>query len=112
MDFNITTMNTNLQRNIPHLKSLAVCLDKVVSSGYSESYKVEKGKLISTSTNHYYLPGEINIANFYSFECLSDPGDNVILYVIETKDGGKGTLIGDNGDPVIKDLLVQVKDVH
>jgi len=110
MDINITTMNTNWERNIPHLRSLSVCLGRVVNNGYSDTYKVEKGKLISTSTNHYYVPGEINIANFYSFECLSYPDDNVILYVIETKDGGKGTLIGNNDDPTIKELLIQLKD--
>jgi hypothetical protein len=108
-------MNTKLTSNIPHLKSLSACLGKVESSGYSEHYRVEQGKLLSPSTNHYYTPGEINIANFYSFEGLSNPADNAILYVIETKDGGKGTLIdacGAYADPTINELMRQVKEVH
>jgi hypothetical protein len=105
-------MTTNFESNVPHLKSLSVCRDKVVSSGYSDCYKVEQGKLLSTSTNHYYAPGEISVANFYRFECISQPEDNVIMYVIETRDGGKGTLIATYSDPGIKELLMEAKDIH
>ena len=31
--------------------------------------------------------------NFYRFEGESDPDDNAILYIIETNDGTKGTLV-------------------
>ncbi len=40
-----------------------------------------------------YAPEEVDIVNFYRFEGMSDPGDNSILYEIQTSDGAKGTLV-------------------
>jgi len=49
--------------------------------------------LFSYTREKNYRPEEICIINFYRFEGQSDPADNAILYVIETNDGSKGTII-------------------
>ena len=45
----------------------------------------------------HYQPKEIIVVNFYRFEGDSDPGDSSILYIIETIDGTKGTLLDSYG---------------
>jgi hypothetical protein len=59
-----------------------------------------------------YKPEDLLIVNFYRYEGISDPEDNSILYVIETRDGAKGTLVdayGAYSDPLIEKFMKQVK---
>ena len=37
--------------------------------------------------------GELDVVKFYRFEGMTNPGDNTILYLIETHDGQKGLLV-------------------
>jgi hypothetical protein len=79
---------------IPHMKSLALCLNRMVLDGYDDDFKVnEEGELASLKTGNTYHPENINVINFFRFEGQSDPNDNTIMYVIETSDGLKGTLV-------------------
>lgn len=60
--------------------------------GYTEQFRVEKGKLIGVESKKKYKPADVKAVNFYRFEGISDPDDMSILYAIETCDGCKGTL--------------------
>ena len=53
--------------------------------------------------------------NFFRFEGESDPDDNAILYVIETNDGTKGTLIDAYGvynDAKVTQFMKEVESIH
>ena len=54
-------------------------------------------KLASITTNRYYQPQQIDIVSLFRFEGNSDPSDNAIVYVIETSDGLRGTLVAATG---------------
>jgi hypothetical protein len=69
------------------------CVEKLEQKGYTDQYRVEKGKLISTKAKKKYKPKDVKAANFFRFEGITDPDDMSILYAIETCDGNKGTLI-------------------
>jgi len=76
------------------MKSLTTCLSRMVKDGYTEDFKVtEEGGLKAIQHHKSYNPAEIQVVNFFRFEGESDPDDNAILYVIETADGTKGTLV-------------------
>lgn len=79
--------------NMPYMKSLATCVNRMVQEGYSEDFKVTDQGLESLNHQKKYGPDQIKIVNFFRFEGMSDPADNAVLYVIETMDGTKGTLI-------------------
>ena len=66
--------------------------DKLEKHGYTEQFRVEKGKLIGSESKKSYKPKDVKGVNFYRFEGISDPDDMSILYAIETSDGCKGTL--------------------
>ena len=68
------------------------CLQKLEQKGYTDHFKVEKGKLISNNNNKKYKAKDVSAANFFRFEGITDPDDMSILYAIETSDGTKGTL--------------------
>lgn len=86
-------MIVNENNSMPYMKSLANCLNRMVSEGYTEDFKITDNGLESLQKHNNYGPNEIQVVNFFRFEGESDPGDNAILYVIETDDGTRGTLV-------------------
>lgn len=110
MEENNDFMENNDQ--IPHMKSLALCLNKMVLEGFSDDFKMAHNGLKSLKTEKVYQPEEINVVNFFRFEGQSDPDDNTIMYAIETTDGLKGTLVDAYGAYADKDLAEFMKHVE
>ncbi len=83
--------------------------------GYIENFKVVASGLSTSDGKMIYNPQDITISDFYRFEGLSDPQDNSILYIIETNDGKKGTLIdayGPDADAKISSFIRQVEVIQ
>ncbi|MDQ3277366.1 MAG: hypothetical protein M3Q06_03510 [Bacteroidota bacterium] len=80
--------------------------------GYTEQFRVEKGKLVGIESKKKFKPAEVKAVNFYRFEGITDPDDMSILYAIETCDGLKGTLTdayGRYSDDETSDFMKQVE---
>ena len=106
-------MNEN--NSTPFMKSLATCLNKVMQEGYTENFKVTEEGLESLHKTNNYKPDQIHVVNFFRFEGQSDPDDNAILYVIETNDGTKGTLVDAYGvytDPKVSNFMKDVETIQ
>ena len=100
---------------IPHMKSLSSLLNKMVLKGYDDDFKITDNGLKSLKTEKIYQPDQINIINFFRFEGQSDPNDNTIMYVIETTDGLKGTLVdayGPYADRKLSEFMNQVESIQ
>ena len=100
---------------VPFMNTLTTCVNKVVKDGYNDNFKVTKQGLQSSINNKYYRPEDVRVINFYRFEGQSDPADNAIMYVIETNDGQKGTLIdayGAYSDDSINTFMHEVEEVN
>ena len=78
---------------LTNMTEMEKCLNKLEGEGFTDQYKVEKGKLKDLTNNKKYKPTDVKAVNFYRFEGLSNPDDMSILYAIETSDGRKGTLV-------------------
>lgn len=86
-----------------------------MEDGYKEDFKIEEDGLRCLSCDKLYTPAEITICNFFRFEGLSDPDDNSIMYVIETNDGKKGTLVdayGAYADPDVSAFIAEVEKIQ
>jgi len=97
------------------MRTLVSCLNKLTSDGYTEDFKVSEMGLLSQQHEKIYQPSEVSIVNFYRFEGASDPADNSIIYVIETADGIKGTLIdayGPYADPLVDRYVEEVASIN
>ena len=105
-------MIVNENNSMPYMKTLSTCLNRMITEGYTEDFKVTDHGLEATHQHNNYKPEEIQVINFFRFEGESDPDDNAIMYVIETNDGIKGTLVDAYG--VYNDTLVTgfMKDVE
>jgi hypothetical protein len=96
------------------MKTLATCVNKLVLDGYTEDFKASESGLLSLQNEKIYSPEQVHIVNFFRFEGASDPADNSIIYVIETNDGVKGTLVdayGPYADTKVNKFIEQVESI-
>ena len=96
------------------MQTLTSVINKAVANGYTENFSVTKHGICTPAEERRYMPEDIRIVNFYRFEGESDPADNTILFIIETNDGLKGTLVdayGTYADPEINGFMKRVEDM-
>jgi hypothetical protein len=108
-------MIVNQNSTVPDLKSLSSCLNKMIADGYTDDFKAVDTGLKSLRTDKIFKPDEVRIVNYYRFEGSSDPDDMSILYVIETNDGSKGTLVdayGPYADAAVSNFILQVENIQ
>lgn len=105
------------------MDTLMECTNHAVKEGFTEQFRITGSELRHLTDNpsgfpgdaKNYSPDEIAIKTFYRFEGQSDPADNAILYLIETSNGIKGTLVdgyGPTADPKIGTFIKQVEDIQ
>lgn len=103
------------KQEVPFMNTLTSCVNKVVKDGYTDSFKVKPEGLFSYTKDKVYRPEDIKVINFYRFEGQSDPADNAIMYVIETSDGQRGTLIdayGPYSDIGVTAFMKRVEEIN
>jgi hypothetical protein len=97
---------------VPVMRDLSQTLNKMLQQGYTLNFKATEEGLECLETSKVYQPESLLVVNFYRFEGISDPSDNSILYIIETNDGMKGTLVdayGAYSDPLVEKFMKKVK---
>ena len=100
---------------VPFMNTLSACVNQMVSEGYRECFKVTSRGLYSTSRSRYYRPEQVQIVDVQRFEGQSDPGDNAIMYSVETSDGLKGTVIdayGAYSDGSVARFMAEVENIR
>lgn len=104
-----------LEAKTEDMKTLALCLNKLVLDGYEEDFKAIENGFLALHKEKVYTPEEVCVVNFFRFEGASDPADNSIIYVIETNDNLKGTLVdayGPYSDPRVNKVIEKVDGIH
>jgi hypothetical protein len=84
----------------------------MISLGYTDDFKALDEGLKSLKTEKVYQPAEVTIVDFYRFEGPSDPDDMSIMYVIETNDGVKGTLVDAYGTYASTEVSLFILEVE
>lgn len=79
--------------NKDEMATLSSCMATLSKRGYTDNFKIEKGKLYASSTDKSYEAEQLEIENFYRFEGESDPADSSVLYAIKTDDGARGLIV-------------------
>jgi len=109
------TTENNPVPKIPYMNTLTERVNKAIKNGYTDNMKMSKQGLCTSSKEKVYTPAEVRVIDFFRFEGQSDPADNAILYVIETEDGIKGTLIdayGTYADEHINKFMTEVEEIN
>jgi hypothetical protein len=78
--------------------TLSTVLQWLTNAGYTEDLAVAGNGLRATPSGHRFAPAELIIAAVYRFEGQTDPGDEAILFALETPEGAPvGTLAAPYG---------------
>ncbi len=94
--------------------SLSVAIEDLQDQGFNEDFNLVAEGIESKNLKKKWKAGELDVIKFYRFEGMTDPGDNTILYLIETHEGRKGLLVdvygadqGDISPEMIKKLTIR-----
>lgn len=68
-------------------------IEEYQEKGYTHSYRFHDGQLVDVDSKIGYAPEDIFIIAEHRYEGMSNPSDLSILYVLETKEGNKGTFL-------------------
>lgn len=110
----MTDQTVNINTTLPAMNTLTERVNKAVKDGYIDNLKITRQGLYSAAKDKTYMPSEVRIIDFYRFEGQSDPADNAIMYIIETTDGVKGTLIdayGAYADENVNKFIAEVEEI-
>lgn len=80
-------MNKNHQ-----YETLSQAVDDLKDRGYTYDFQYADACLFCDKISEKFTAEDLKITQVYRFEGASDPDDNDVLYVIESKDGHKGLL--------------------
>lgn len=84
-------------------------LTALKTKGYTMDFNIAFDKLICHENNFCLNPHEFEITEVHRFEGATDPGDEAVVYAVESKDGKmKGVLTGAYGmyaDTISTDML-------
>ena len=69
------------------MKDLADFQVEVIARGYKHDFAFDLRSAAADITN------ELRIAEYVTFDCGTDPGDDVTMYLIESRSGPQGYLI-------------------
>lgn len=82
-------------------KNESAYISQYQKKGFKDNFRIVDQKLVASTDKKGYGPNEIKVVAEHRFEGMSNPSDLSILYVIVTKDDGRGTLLcayGPNGN--------------
>lgn len=107
--------------SIGNMYTLSQITTKLAQKGITrEFYMNDRNEFKANDGDKVYSPEDLTILKTYRFEGASDPGDNAILYLIEDRDGNKGTLIdaygvdsqydGESFDQFVRQIPVEDHD--
>ena len=78
--------------------------------GYTLDFNLKANRI--ECEGHKYNPNDFEITEFHRFEGSSDPGDESIVYAIESRDGTKGVLVdafGVYSEPLSEEMLKKLR---
>ena len=105
-------MEENQNTRMPYLRSLANCLKKMMVAGYTEIFRKNEKGLESLTTSKTYSGEDIKTINSFRFEGPAGSRETATMYVIETRDGLKGTMVDTEeikrSDPDINSFIREI----
>jgi hypothetical protein len=92
--------------------TLSEALNDLAQRGYTYNFNLTSDSIECKDISLRLKASEFEIIEFYRFEGDSDPGDEEVVYAIESKNGLKGVLVnafGTYADPLTEELIQKLK---
>lgn len=95
--------------------SLSVAIEDLKKKGYDTDFNLIDDGIESKHLKRIWKAEEIEVEEAMRFEGMSNPDDNSVLYLINTKDGIKGQLVdayGAYSGQISKEMIEKLKITH
>jgi hypothetical protein len=93
-------------------ETLLEALNDLARRGYTHNFNIQCDALECKELSLLLKPEDFEIVEFYRFEGNSNPGDEEVVYAIESKNGIKGVMVNAYGvysDNVSDEILQKLK---
>ena len=83
--------------------------------GFSANFEYIDSKLQAMESGDRFVAEELTIVEHHRFEGITNPGDESIVYAIESRDGTRGILADAYGVyavPALADFVRKIEHVH
>jgi hypothetical protein len=94
--------------NSPSYDTLTQAVQGLQQRGYTDDFNIVDGHLHCASLDLQLHPEHFQVHEFYRFEGPTDPGDESVVYAIESDQGVKGLLVSAYGaysEPLSEELM-------
>lgn len=95
--------------------SLSVAIEDLKNKGYTEDFTLIAEGIESKNLKKEWKSGDLKVVDYCRFEGMSNPGDNTILFLIETSEGDKGLLLdvyGADIGEISPEMIKKLNIVH
>ena len=92
--------------------TLTEAVNDLKARGYDRDFNLRETCLECSATGTQLSPSEFEITETYRFEGETDPGDELVVYAIESKAGLKGTFVnafGPYANTASDELIAKLK---
>jgi hypothetical protein len=96
-------------------ETVTEALKDLKQRGFTTDFNIAFDKLICSDNNICLNPNEFEITEVYRFEGATDPGDENVVYAVESKDGAiKGVIASAFGTyaETISNEMIQKLSMH
>lgn len=98
--------------DVNRFSTLSEALAALKKQGFIESFLIDDHGMRGMEDRNRIRPEDVTIVQYHRFEGASNPDDMSVVYVIETSDGRKGTLVDAYGtytNPEVDTFVKQAK---
>lgn len=95
--------------------SLSVAIEDLQKKGYDTDFNLVDEGIESKHMKRTWSAEQIEVENAFRFEGMTNPGDNSVLYIINTHDGIKGLLVdayGAYSGQISKEMIEKLRIEH
>ncbi len=95
--------------------SLSKAIEDLKDKGYDTDFNLVDDGIESKALKKTWNAGQIEVEEAFRFEGMTNPGDNSVLYVINTHSGEKGLLVdayGAYSGQISQEMIQKLKIDH
>lgn len=97
------------EKNV-HYSTVVEALDKLRRRGFTTDFNIQENCIVSGENR--FDPADFEIVEIYRYEGTTDPGDEAVVYGIESTGGDRGVLVSGYGpteDPMVTEIIGNMK---
>lgn len=90
-----------------HYDTVSSAIEKLRAQGFTIDFNLAENSI--SSPHNSYNPDDFEVVDAYRYEGITDPGDEAVVYAIQSKSGEKGILVTGYGPSAVSISAEMIK---